>query len=149
MYRVVITISILMLFLSVIDSLVSGSPNSRYIKGIVLVISVIIIIDYLSSLKNIEFNIDKQSDFKINQENAWNISANNVSSLLENDIEEYLANNSIDCKYVNVKVSTDYSDFKIESVKIACSDFESAKILINSHFGINKTYIVNSGELYE
>ena len=89
MRNVIITIVLLMIFLSIVDSLISGSKLKRYIKGIILITSLIIVFDYLVSFKNINMNINnKQID--IDSKNSWITSAETISELLEDAIKRYL-----------------------------------------------------------
>ena len=89
MRNVIITIVLLMIFLSIVDSLISGSKLKRYIKGIILITSLIIVFDYLVSFKNINMNINnKQID--IDSKNLWITRAETISELLEDEIKQYL-----------------------------------------------------------
>ena len=147
MRNVIITIVLLMIFLSIVDSLISGSKLKRYIKGIILITSLIIVFDYLVSFKNINMNINnKQID--IDSKNSWITSAETISELLEDEIKRYLENYDFEYDDINVKISTDYSTFNIESVNISSKNFSDIKNILSQHFNINDAYILNDGEPY-
>ena len=89
---------------------------------------------------------NKQID--INSKNSWITSAKTISELLEDEIKQYLKNYDFEYDDINVKISTDYSTFSIESVNISSKNFSDIKNILSQHFNINDAYILNDGEPY-
>ncbi len=144
--KLILNISILIIIYSIIVSVVEHSKYIRYIKNILMLSVIILVFDFTFNfdIKNItEFNIE---NYNINKTEIWDNTLENVSSDLEKQMTELCFSNGLSIDEIKVKLLTDYSEIKIESIEIKGNDKVQAKNLIAGYFKIGLAYININGD---
>ena len=144
--KLVLNISISVIIYSIIVSVIENSKYIQYIKNILTLSVILLVFDFAFSFNFKNITTFDTEDYKINESVIWDNALQNVSDDLEKQMLNLCKNNGLIIDEIDVKLTTNYSDIEIESIKIAGIDKKSAKNLIAGHFNIGIAYINTDGE---
>ena len=144
--KLVLNISISVIIYSIIVSLIENSKYIQYIKNILMLSVILLVFDFALNFDFDNLTTFEANDYKINESAIWDTTLQNVSDELENQMLSLCKNNGLIIDEIDVKLSTNYSEIEIESIKITGIDKKSAKNLIAGHFNIGIAYINTDGE---
>lgn len=136
----VISFCSLIIIFSIIDVLSSRTKNAESIKKIIMLITLMLLIKFVSNLDFSHLTVES-SDYISQTESIWNESARNIEMQLKEIIKDYLNLNGLKVDNIEVSVRTDFTDFEIDKVIITGEDAIPAKKLISGYFKIDNAYI--------
>lgn len=139
--RLALSISILMIIYSLVESIVGKTKNARYVKNVMLVLAVIISIDFFYNFDISSSLVFDTSDLAIDNTAVWNNALVYIEESLEQQMSDFTVANGLSIDSIDVSVGTNYSEFQIKNILITGADAQIAKNLISGHFDIALAYI--------
>ena len=139
--RLVLSICVLMIIYSLVESVVGKTKNAVYVKNVMTVLVIIISVDFFYGFDLNDSAAFDISEFEVDNASVWDNTVTYVEDSLELQMTDLITVNGLNVDNINVSVTTDYSEFEIEKIFITGPDATAAKNLISGHFGIAIAYI--------